>query len=511
MDLFQPYEGDKPYIFISYAHANSPQVMDVIGRMHGRGYRIWYDEGIEVGSEWPECIASHLAGAHLMMAFISNAYMNSDNCRREMHFAVSRRIKVINVFLEDTQMTPGMEMQIGNIFALMKYNMTDKVFFDKLYAAPLLNSEAFSEEPGAEAAPPAPKPEKKEKKPKVPKPVKAKEGRTGWKKLLTIFLAVALLGGLIALGIVGYVTGLGQRLMISAKQEEIRPLSGSVETVFEDPIFEQIARDYSGITEGPVYVSDLAGLRELYIIGSDHYFSQPPETAADTAKNLGNIRVLTDLQYFTELDRLSIIRQKLSSLESMPGCAIEYLDISQCNVSSLEGIGRLTELRSLAAEGCPIRDLGDIDQCLKLRSINLSSSSLSDFSVLKPLTKLNEFTISNCALDEMKTVLNMNRITQAGFYGCDLRGRFFKSFDREWKIVNMTLDHCQLNSTDNIEDFTGLTTLTLISSGEDLDWSGLEKLPALSKVYYDQSMAAALERALGSSGVQLIPIEQSAA
>lgn len=508
MDFFQPYEGEKPYIFVSYAHANSPQVMEVISQMHHKGYRIWYDEGIEVGSEWPECIASHLAGAHLMLAFISNAYMSSDNCRREMHFAVSKRIKVINVFLEDTRMTPGMEMQIGNIFALMKYNMAEKAFFDKLYAAPLLTSEAFAEETGAEAAPLAPK---QKKKPKAPRPAKAKTGRPAWRKLLAIFLSVALLGGLIALGIVGYVTGLGQRLMISVKQEEIEPLAGNVEAVFEEPLFEQIARDYSGITEGPVYVSDLAGLRELYIIGSDYYFSQAPETEADTAEKLGDIRVLTDLQYFTELDRLSIVQQKLSSLETMPGCAIEYLDISQCKISSLAGIGRLTELRSLAAEGCPIRELGDIDQCLNLRSINLSSSSLSDFTALKPLTKLNEFTISNCALDEMKTILNMNRITQAAFYGCDLRGRFFKSFDREWKIVSMTLDHCQLNSTDNIEDFTGLTTLTLISSGKDLDWSGLEELPALSKVYYDQSMAEALERALGNSEVQLIPIEQNGA
>lgn len=129
MEYFKPYEGTEPYVFISYAHADSPAVMRVVGDMHDRGYRVWYDEGIEVGSEWPECIASHLAGAHLVLAFISNAYMKSDNCRREMHYALTKRIKIINVFLESTEMTPGMEMQIGSIFALMKYGMTDEVFF----------------------------------------------------------------------------------------------------------------------------------------------------------------------------------------------------------------------------------------------------------------------------------------------------------------------------------------------------------------------------------------------
>ena len=145
MRYFKPYEGDKPYIFISYAHADSDAVMSVVTHMHDRGYRIWYDEGIEVGSEWPECIASHLTGAQLVIAFISNSYMRSDNCRREMHYALSKRIRIINVFIENTDMTPGMEMQIGSIFALMRHNMSDEEFYGKLYSAPLLDAELFSD------------------------------------------------------------------------------------------------------------------------------------------------------------------------------------------------------------------------------------------------------------------------------------------------------------------------------------------------------------------------------
>ena len=99
-EYFKPYEGDKPYIFISYAHADDTVVLPIIADMHRRGYNIWYDEGIEVGSEWQECIASHLVDAHLVVAFISNAYMRSDNCRREMHYAQSKKIKTINIFVE---------------------------------------------------------------------------------------------------------------------------------------------------------------------------------------------------------------------------------------------------------------------------------------------------------------------------------------------------------------------------------------------------------------------------
>ena len=164
---FKPYEGDKPYIFVSYAHADNDKVLPVLSDMHRRGYNIWYDEGIEVGSEWQECIASHLADAHLVVAFISNAYMRSDNCRREMHYAQSKKIKTINIFIEETALTPGMELQIGNIYALMKYTYpSDEYFYEKLYGAPLLNSENFADtapRPVSEPPKPAPVPKPKPK------------------------------------------------------------------------------------------------------------------------------------------------------------------------------------------------------------------------------------------------------------------------------------------------------------------------------------------------------------
>lgn len=42
-EYFKPYEGDKPYIFISYAHADNDAVLPIVSDMHSRGYNIWYD------------------------------------------------------------------------------------------------------------------------------------------------------------------------------------------------------------------------------------------------------------------------------------------------------------------------------------------------------------------------------------------------------------------------------------------------------------------------------------
>lgn len=173
--LLRPYEGTLPYLFVSYAHKNDAAVLEIIGTLQSRGFRVWYDEGIEAGSEWPESIASHLERAQLVLAFLSPAYLQSDNCRKEMHYALTKKKPVINVYLEQTELSPGMEMQIGNLFALMKYTYpSEEYFYDKLFSAELLDADKFAGEapelpPEAPAEPPRAK-KKKEKKPSAEKP-----------------------------------------------------------------------------------------------------------------------------------------------------------------------------------------------------------------------------------------------------------------------------------------------------------------------------------------------------
>ena len=52
--MIAAYEGNLPFIFVSYAHKDSREVFDLIEKLAARGYRIWYDEGIKPGVEWPE-------------------------------------------------------------------------------------------------------------------------------------------------------------------------------------------------------------------------------------------------------------------------------------------------------------------------------------------------------------------------------------------------------------------------------------------------------------------------
>lgn len=133
------YEGGDNYIFVSYCHKDKKHIFPIIERLTRDGYRVWYDEGIDPGSEWPEIIARHLNGCAACIAFISENSLNSHNCRREINFALLKKKPFISVVIEPVQMSLGMEMQLSATQSIFKYTLSDdNKFFSKLYDAKCL-------------------------------------------------------------------------------------------------------------------------------------------------------------------------------------------------------------------------------------------------------------------------------------------------------------------------------------------------------------------------------------
>jgi hypothetical protein len=132
MAPFEAYRGPKSYIFVSYAHANGAQVFKDLAELNSKGYRIWYDEGIDPGNEWPEEVANALANACFVLVFVTLDAIKSRNVRNEIDYALSHDKAFLAVHLQETALPPGMELRMGNIQAVMKYRMTEENYWKKM-------------------------------------------------------------------------------------------------------------------------------------------------------------------------------------------------------------------------------------------------------------------------------------------------------------------------------------------------------------------------------------------
>lgn len=148
------YDGEKPYIFISYAHKDAEVVLPILDGMQKNGFRIWFDQGIEAGTEWPEYIAGHLEAAERVIVFMSEAAAASKNCRREINYSIEIDKEPLVVYLEPVNLPAGLKLQLNTLQAMFKYHAeTDEDFITELCKARMLQCCREAEEPAPTPAP----------------------------------------------------------------------------------------------------------------------------------------------------------------------------------------------------------------------------------------------------------------------------------------------------------------------------------------------------------------------
>ena len=135
-DSSQTETSNNNFIFISYSHIDKDCVMPIMNKLEAEGYNIWYDDGINPGSEWDENIASHINECSYFIAFMSNNYLSSENCKDELKYARKKNKKSLLIYIEECELTPGMDMRTNRIQCIYehKYESKDK-FFSKLFSA----------------------------------------------------------------------------------------------------------------------------------------------------------------------------------------------------------------------------------------------------------------------------------------------------------------------------------------------------------------------------------------
>lgn len=66
---FRPDEDD--YIFVSYSHKDREKVFPIIKALYEKGFHIWYDEGIELCSDFSDSIRTHVQNCSLFLLFLT--------------------------------------------------------------------------------------------------------------------------------------------------------------------------------------------------------------------------------------------------------------------------------------------------------------------------------------------------------------------------------------------------------------------------------------------------------
>jgi len=129
------YTGDEPFAFISYAHLDAEAVYPEIQRLDLMGYRIWYDEGIDPGNEWPEEVASALKRSTQFIVFVTQRAIDSRNVRNEINYALKLDKPFFAIHLDETELPPGMDLQMSSIQAILKWRMNEQTYVRNLERA----------------------------------------------------------------------------------------------------------------------------------------------------------------------------------------------------------------------------------------------------------------------------------------------------------------------------------------------------------------------------------------
>lgn len=139
IEKFDAYVGEEPYIFVSYAHIDSKNVIQIISELYREKYRIWYDEGIPLMEDYTETLVDRISNCEVFLIFLTQNSMESPYVQQEIYWAYNTGKKILGIILEETDLLPGFQLILGvtQYIDRTKFS-TEREFFDKIYTNEIL-------------------------------------------------------------------------------------------------------------------------------------------------------------------------------------------------------------------------------------------------------------------------------------------------------------------------------------------------------------------------------------
>lgn len=109
------YEGNAPYLFISYSHKDQQAMLSVRRILEEQNIRYWYDNGLHSGDDWNMVIATHLKKAAACLLLLSPNSAESEYVKNELNFAMNHRIPIHTLLMRKFDLPLDIEMMTGRI------------------------------------------------------------------------------------------------------------------------------------------------------------------------------------------------------------------------------------------------------------------------------------------------------------------------------------------------------------------------------------------------------------
>ena len=371
--FFKPYEGTRPYLFISYAHKQSEEVVSTIRILHEKGWRLWYDEGIPAGSDWPANIARHMQDCAGVLFFESERALESPNCYSEMSTAHRMKKPCMVVRLEDARRDekwkdilagnkeiPAAESPEARAEAILKSGFVTRRFH------------------------------------------RSRAENIPWS---TLGLIASLLFFLLSAGALGALrSGLWNPAAPSSSKAEAETEAAEPEeetavpevvdlgeaekyfaVTFPDTDQERAVRSALGISEGDITRGQMADLDQLYICGNmvlknadGVSFDEDGVCRVNGAPVIrGTVSDLTPLTYAVRLEKLWLLCQPLKDISDLNShVLLKELSLSGSTVEDIAPLEDLPSLETLHLEHTGVRDLTSLDDFARLKEVTVSRDML---------------------------------------------------------------------------------------------------------------------------------------
>ena len=315
----EKYKGNKePFIYALFTQSDREKALEVLEYLSKKNYRLTYDE-----NKAEDCINRSAD----VLLFLSNEALSDEKLLKEVSIASRLNKTIISIFLEETKLTPGLSMMLGQTQGIMKYQLDDEGFKEKLDNSPALAHMEISEQ----------------------------QKSAGKKQSLILTAGIAILAVIAAVLLIfkpfSSNSALLQQLGISGN------LNG-IKTIY---VYGEDVRDEY---ELPQFILSNDGLNDLILLGN---------FTVDT----GSIEDISDFSKITNLEELCISGNNIRTIEPLLGLKkLRLLDISHNYGIDISGISTLENLEVLNIAETEIEDISELKEMKNLKTLYVSSDYL---------------------------------------------------------------------------------------------------------------------------------------